>query len=54
MSLLMDKIPERSEEIGTIRDLYVSLRYRPSGPEYDRDLRAFRERVRTFKRLKKR
>jgi hypothetical protein len=51
---LMEKIPERAEEIRVIRDLYVSLRYRPQGPEYERDLRAFRESVRIFKRVKKR
>ena len=46
---LMRKIPDRAEEIGVVRDLYVSLRYRPVGDAYDKDLQRFREKVGAFR-----
>jgi hypothetical protein len=51
---LMEKIPERAEEIRVIRDLYVSLRYRPGGDGYERDLQRFKKRVKSFRAVKKR
>jgi hypothetical protein len=48
LSDLMNKIPDRAEEIGVIRDLYVTLRYRPVEDEYERDMQRFKERVRSF------
>jgi hypothetical protein len=47
---LMEKIPERAEEIRVIRDLYVSLRYRPGGDGYERDVQRFKKRVKRFGR----
>ncbi|WP_462324881.1 transglutaminase TgpA family protein [Desulfoplanes sp.] len=53
LSDLMKKMPDRAEEIEAIRDLYVSLRYRPGGDGYEGDVERFREKVRGFNRLKK-
>ena len=50
---LIQKIPDRAGEIRVIRDLYVSLRYKPVGDEYERDLQSFRARVAIFKKLRK-
>jgi hypothetical protein len=50
---LMEKIPERAEEIRVIRDLYVSLRYRPGGDGYERDVQRFKKKVKEFRRLKR-
>jgi transglutaminase-like putative cysteine protease len=50
---LMEKIPERAEEIRVIRDLYVSLRYRPGGDGHEREVQRFREKVKGFRRLKR-
>ncbi len=51
MNDLMEKIPDRAEEIREIRDLYIALRYRDVGEGYDRDLWRFRRLVRNFKGL---
>jgi len=53
MNDLMEKIPDRAEEIRKIRDLYILLRYQQVGDAYDRDLHRFRERVGAFRKVRK-
>ena len=49
MENLMHRISGRGEEIRKIRDLYVSLRYKPVGEGFENDLEQFRRAVKVFR-----
>jgi transglutaminase-like putative cysteine protease len=53
MTELMDSNPDRSQEIGAIRDLYVALRYAPFEKRQKHQVQVFEKKVRTFCRLKR-
>ncbi|GAU08203.1 transglutaminase family protein [Desulfoplanes formicivorans] len=53
MTELMHRNPDRSREIGAIRDLYVALRYAPPEKRQKDQVHAFGKKVSEFKRLKR-
>jgi transglutaminase-like putative cysteine protease len=53
MTDLMHSIPERAQEIESIRDLYVSLRYKPVGDDFKRNVQRFKRAVNGFRVPKK-